>query len=106
MRRDKKTGQWGASRESKYPIKAPEGREFVHIQFSGIGIDLAVVDDLGEVHMYTLTGGLGRMVPADSNLPEHVARNELHAVVGMHWLAVWTTEFTVSIVMIACEPRY
>jgi mediator of RNA polymerase II transcription subunit 16 len=96
MRRDRKSGQWGIGSESKYPIKAPEGRKLVHIQFSGIGIDLAVVDDLGEVHMFTLTGGLGRMVPADGSHPDSIARNELHAVVGMHWLSVWTTEFTVS----------
>ncbi|KJX96696.1 RNA polymerase II Mediator complex subunit Sin4 like protein [Zymoseptoria brevis] len=94
MRRHRKTGQWCVGRPSRYPLKVPGGREFVHIQFSGIGIDLAVVDDLGIVHMHTLTGGLGRMVPAEGNISNHVTRNELHAVVGMHWLAVWTTEFT------------
>lgn len=96
MVRERKTAIWTISGTSKYPIEAPVGRKFVHLQFSGIGIDLAVVDNLGTVHMFTLTSPLGRMTPS----PGHFARddtpkNELDAVVAMHWLALFPAEFKV-----------
>lgn len=89
--------RWTVSEASKHPIEAPEARKFVHVQFSGIGIDLAVVDNLGTAHLYTLTGALGRMVPASGDLARVTAvKSELDALVGLHWLQMFPTEFKVS----------
>lgn len=103
--RDVKTKQWAASAESKFPVKAPPGRTFVHVQFSGIGIDLAIVDSAGVVHMHGLAGALGRMIPAERDAAREVQpKNELDIVVGMHWLALWSAEFAVScdVLVITC----
>lgn len=86
MVRHPKTGAWTASEPSKHAIQAPEGRVFVHLQFNGIGIELAVVDDAGVVHMYTLTGALSRMVPAaGGDLSRKTDEHSMNAIVGMHW---------------------
>ena len=67
-----------------------------HIRFSGIGIDLAAVDDSGQVYVYSLMGALGKMPLAQRRIePDEVPRTELDAVVGLHWLPVWPTEFKV-----------
>ena len=95
--RDMKTGAWSLTEESKFPIVAPAGTTFEHLQFSGIGIDLAVVDNNGSVHVYTLVGALGKMPPAPSNIPPNEnPQSDLNAVVGLHWLPVFPTEFKVS----------
>lgn len=103
MVRDKQTAAWCMSDESKYPIEAPSGRHFVHIQFSGIGIDLAAVDNVGTTHMYTLTGALGRMSETSSDSArEQTPRTELDAIVGMHWLALYPAEFRVGRALVLC----
>lgn len=94
--RDVKTKLWTVGAESKSPVKAPPGRTFVHVQFSGIGIDLAIVDSAGMVHMRALAGALGRMVPAERDPTREVhPKNELDMVVGMHWLGLFPAEFSV-----------
>lgn len=94
--RDMKTKLWTINGASKFPIEAPPGRTFVHVQFSGIGIDLAIVDSLGMVYMRSLAGALGRMVAAERDPTRDIQpKNELDTVVGMHWLGLWPAEFTV-----------
>jgi mediator of RNA polymerase II transcription subunit 16, fungi type len=98
LSRDTKTGHWDLTEPSKTPSIAPAGRSFKHIQFSGIGIDLAVADDLGLVHIYTIQAPLGRMVPAAHAIPSNEGeRGDLDAVVGLHWLPTYPTEFRVSV---------
>lgn len=97
--RDQRTGSYSLSEPSKFPLVAPEGRQYVHLQFNGLGADLAVVDDQGAVHMYAVAGAIGRMQPGPG--PDHAAmingdRSDLDAVVGMHWLPLYPTEFRVS----------
>lgn len=95
--RNMKTGLWELTEESKFPLEAPEGVTFEHLQFSGIGIDLSVVDSRGFVQVYTLTGALGKMRAAPSNLPPiEGGGSDLDAVVGMHWLPLHPMEFKVS----------
>ena len=89
MVRHTKTGAWTISEASKHAIEAPAGRMFVHIQFNGIGIELAIVDDAGVVHMYSLTGALSRMVPAvGGELSRKTSNHKMNAVVGLHWYVV------------------
>ena len=99
MVRDKFTGAWTLGDESKSPIEAPSGRKFVHIQFNGVGIDMSVVDSLGTVYLYTLTGPLGKMHLANGDLLrlDSDAR-DADTIVGMHWLSLYPAEFRVSVV--------
>lgn len=96
--RDLKTGAWAPGKDSSFPIIAPEGSRFVHIQFSGIGSELAVVDDVGLVHVYASQTGLGRMhaFPTEINY-DRAGRSELDSVVGLHWLPLYPAEFKVSV---------
>lgn len=96
--RDRKTGLWTISKASKSPIEAPMDRNFVHIQFNGVGIDLAVVDDAGTLQVHTLSGALGKMIPSTSSidLARNGPRRELNDIVGLRWLALFPAEFRVS----------
>jgi len=96
--RDQKSGSSDLSEESNYPLTAPEGLSFVHIQFSGLGADMAATDNYGGVHVYTMSGVLGRLqaVPVDVSV-DVGDRTELDAVVALHWLPIWPAEFRVSV---------
>lgn len=74
-----------------------DGTRWEHVQFSNLGIDLAAVDTLGRVTIYTLTGALGKMHVAPHNIVQsEFPRSDSDAVVGLHWLPVWPNEFRVS----------
>lgn len=96
--RDVKTGDWKLTDESKHPIEAPQGTAFRHLESSGIGTELAVVDSRGRVHVYSsLHSPMGKL--SQSPIIVEDSKNmggDLDAVVGMHWLAMWPTEFRVS----------
>jgi mediator of RNA polymerase II transcription subunit 16 len=95
---DPKTGAWAPGKESPHPIHAPEGSHFVHVQFSSLGHDLVVLDDVGLAHMFIAPTGLGRMhVSATDFGFDRTGRSSMDAVVGLHWVPVWPTEFKVSI---------
>ena len=71
LMRNLKTGIWSLTEESKFPLEAAEGITFEHLHFSGIGIDLAVVDSRGFVQVYTLIGAVGKMRAASwARMPE------------------------------------
>lgn len=96
--RNPKTGDWRLSDESKHTISAPDGRRFVHVQYSGLGLDMAAVDNIGGVHMYTVAGALGRMMPSPGDgAHSESSRTELDALVCMHWLAVFPAKLLVSL---------
>lgn len=94
---DPKTGAWAPGKESPHPILAPEGAHFVHVQFSSLGHDLIVFDDVGLAHMFIAPTGLGRMHVSITDFGlDRTGRNSNDAVVGTHWLSVWPAEFKVS----------
>lgn len=77
---------------------AEEGATWEHIQFSNLGTDLAAIDSHGHVFVYTLTGPLGRMPAAQLSINRsEVSSGESDAVVGLHWLPVYPSEFKVSL---------
>ena len=85
------------SGDSEYPIDAPEASRWEHIQFSNLGTDLAAVTDSGHVHVYSLTGPLGRMHLAPEDVePQEGRGNDGKVVVGLHWLPVSPAEYKVS----------
>jgi len=96
---DPKTGAWAPGKESPHPIRAPEGSRFVHVQFSSLGHDLVVLDDVGLAHLFIAPTGLGRMHVGITDFGlDRTGRNSNDAVVGTHWLSVWPSEFKVSII--------
>jgi mediator of RNA polymerase II transcription subunit 16 len=98
---DPKTGAWAPGKESPHPILATDGSHFVHVQFSKLGHDLAVVDDVGLVHMFIAPTGLGRMHASTTDFAyDRAGRSGNDAVAGLHWLSVWPGEFKVSRVSI------
>ena len=96
--RHQQSGGSTLSEESKHLVPSPEDAHFAHIQFSGPGTELAAADSLGGVHVYTMTGVLGRLqaAPTRTSLKEG-QRTELERVVGLHWLQLWPAEFRVSL---------
>jgi mediator of RNA polymerase II transcription subunit 16 len=104
---DPKTGAWAPGKESPHPIHAADGSHFVHIQFSNLGHDLAVVDDVGLVHMFIAPTGLGRMHASTSDFAcDRTGRSTNDAVAGLYWLAVWPGEFKVSEVELGQMRRF
>lgn len=96
--RNAKSGEWALTEPSKHPIEAPEGVLFEHISASGLGTELAVVDNHGDVHVHSsLNTPLGRLPrsPAQIENAKTPIVAGLNEVVGLHWLAVWPTEFRV-----------
>ena len=66
------------------------------MQFSNIGHDLVVLDDLGLAHFFTCSTGLGRMNPSPVDFgQDRTARSDLDVVIGLHWLMQWPIEFKV-----------
>jgi len=93
---DPKTSAWAPGKESSFPIISPEGSRFEHIRFNGMGSDLAVADDVGLVHVYSGQTGLGRMTALPTEMDyDRTGRSELDAVIGLHWLPLFPSEFKV-----------
>lgn len=96
--RNPKTGEWALTDESKHPVEAPEGTKFKHLETSGLGSELAVVDSHGKVLVYSSVHlPLGRLsqIPVQMEDSKSLG-SDLDAVVGLHWLAVYPTEFKVE----------
>lgn len=97
MIRNQKTGVYKLSDRSKHAVELPEGRHFVHLQFNGLGLELAVIDNHGGIHLCSVAGATGRMqqAAADPTIRDG-GRNDLDAVVAMLWLPLYPSEFRVS----------
>jgi mediator of RNA polymerase II transcription subunit 16, fungi type len=85
--RDPATGKWDLSEDAQLEI--PHGHDdfpYVHLSWSHLGQDLAVVDAAGHVLLFSPQMVLDKMglQRVDPSHPEA----EMDAVVGMHWLAV------------------
>lgn len=85
--RDPVTGKWDLGKEALLEI--PHGHydhPFVHVSWSHLGHDLAVVDAAGHVLLFSPQSALDRMVSARVEVAH--PEPEWDAVVGMHWLAL------------------
>ncbi|KAL6704016.1 Mediator of RNA polymerase II transcription subunit 16 [Coniothyrium glycines] len=85
--RDPQTGKWDLGKD--IPLDLPHGREicaFVHLSWSHLGNDLAVMDEAGRVLIFTCAMALDRMqfMRVELAHPE----SEVDAVAGLHWLAI------------------
>ena len=98
--RDTETGKWDLGKA--VPLELPQGREmfpFVHLSWSHLGNDLAVMDEAGRVMVFTCAMALDRLqfIRAELAHPE----SEVDSVVGMHWLAILPYEQKVG--SLACK---
>ncbi|KAF2108513.1 mediator complex, subunit Med16 [Lophiotrema nucula] len=85
--RDQSTGKWDLGKD--VPLEIPHHRDeypYVHLSWSHLGNDIAIMDAAGHVIIFSCNMALDRMtyMRADTNQPEA----EMDAVVGMHWLAI------------------
>ena len=94
LARNPKSGKWTLSEPAKTALSAPEGRRFVHVQWNGLGIELAAFDDLGGVHVYSISSALSRLLTSQvvsSDRPP----TEQDAVVTCFFLPLHPQEFRV-----------
>ncbi|KAH3952700.1 mediator of RNA polymerase II transcription subunit 16 [Parastagonospora nodorum] len=85
--RDTETGKWDLRKD--VPLDVPQGREqfpFVHLSWSHLGNDLALMDAAGRVMVFSCAMALDRMQFIRAELAHPEA--EVDGVVGMHWLAI------------------
>ncbi|OAK98756.1 hypothetical protein IQ06DRAFT_337254 [Phaeosphaeriaceae sp. SRC1lsM3a] len=85
--RDPDSGTWDLRKD--IPLEVPQGREqfpFVHLSWSHLGNDLAVMDSAGRVMLFSCAMALDRMHHIRAELAHPEA--EVDGVVGMHWLAI------------------
>lgn len=85
--RDPATAKWDLGKD--VPLEFPQGHDvypLVHVSWSNLGNDLAVVDEAGRAMVFSCAMALDRLqfVPVELAHPE----SEADAVVGMHWLAI------------------
>ncbi|KAH9865629.1 hypothetical protein J1614_009214 [Plenodomus biglobosus] len=85
--RDPETGKWDLGKD--VPLEFPQGRDvypLVHLSWSHLGNDLAIVDEAGRVMVFSCAMALDRLqfIPVELAHPE----SEADSVVGMHWLAI------------------
>ena len=89
--RDMETGKWDLGKD--VTLEVPRGREhfpFIHLSWSHLGNDLAVVDTAGRVLNFSCAMALDRMPFMKSELAHPEA--EADGVVGLHWLAIYPYE--------------
>ncbi|KAF2460799.1 mediator complex subunit 16-domain-containing protein [Lineolata rhizophorae] len=88
FQRSPKDGRWALSDES--PLEMPQLQDelqLVHVSWSHLGYDLAVVDSSGRVTIFTFSFSgvlLGKMNMTRTAVMD--AEDEMGALVGLHWL--------------------
>lgn len=89
--RDVETGKWDLGND--VPLEVPQGRDnfpFVHLSWSHLGNDLAVMDAAGRMLIFSCAMALDRMQYIKAELAHPEA--EVDGVVGLHWLAIYPYE--------------
>jgi mediator of RNA polymerase II transcription subunit 16 len=94
--RDADTGKWDLGKD--VPVELPQRPDTfpcVHLSWSHLGNDLAVMDAAGRVMLFSMAMALDRLhfVRAELAHPEA----EVDGVVGMHWLALHPYEAKVRL---------
>ncbi|KAF2639884.1 hypothetical protein P280DRAFT_454076 [Massarina eburnea CBS 473.64] len=85
--RDTSTGKWDLGKAT--PIDIPVSYDeypFLHVSWSNLGNDLAVINAAGQVMIFTCSMVLDRMTFMRSDLTQPEV--DMDKVVGMHWLAI------------------
>lgn len=100
--RDPASGKWDLGKD--VPLEFPQGRDvfpLVHLSWSHLGNDLAVMDEVGRVMVFQCQMALDRLqfIRAELSHPE----SEADVVVGMHWLAILPYEQKVRLVPYQCS---
>lgn len=94
--RDPSTGKWDLGKDTLLEI--PHGHDdfqYVHVSWSHLGNDLAVMNAAGHVLIFSCAMALDRMTFMRADLIQPEA--EMDAVVGLHWLAILPYEQKVGV---------
>lgn len=79
-------GRWGLSKE--YPIQQVqslhEGAYLAHLSWNHSGSDLAIVDVMGRISIFSIIVAMNRMITSRSCLADQ--DDDLNAVAGLFWL--------------------
>ncbi|KAJ4296833.1 Mediator of RNA polymerase II transcription subunit 16 [Kalmusia sp. IMI 367209] len=85
--RDASTGKWDLGTDVQLDLPQTHDEfHFVHLSWSHLGNDLAVVDSAGHVMIFSCAMVLDRMNFMKTELAQ--PDTEMDAVAGMHWLAI------------------
>ncbi|KAF2866785.1 mediator complex, subunit Med16 [Massariosphaeria phaeospora] len=85
--RDPATGRWDLGKDT--PLEMPHGQDdqpYVHLSWSHLGNDLAVLDATGHLMIFSCAMALDRMSFMKIDLPP--SETEMEAVIGIHWLGI------------------
>ena len=93
--RDSTTGKWDLGDDILLEIPSEhDTAPYVHMSFSHLGNDLAVMNTTGHVIIFSCQMTLDRMSFAKVDLSQPEV--DIDAVVGIHWLAIYPHEQKVS----------
>jgi mediator of RNA polymerase II transcription subunit 16 len=85
--RNQKTNVWNLSKPVPLPLDLDESaNKIVHISWSWLGNDLAIIDSSGRVFIFTTPGILGRLTLTRPGLSD--LDIELNAVIGTYWMPI------------------
>jgi mediator of RNA polymerase II transcription subunit 16 len=100
--RDAASGRWDLGKDTELDTSVAEDEfPFVHLSWSHLGNELAVMDSAGRIMIFSCSLVLDRLtyMRADSIQAE----TDVDAVVGMHWLAILPYEQKASCPSLTCE---
>jgi mediator of RNA polymerase II transcription subunit 16, fungi type len=93
--RDPETGKWDLGKDTVLvEARSHEDAPYVHLLWSHLGNEIAVMDASGHVLIYSCQMALDRMTVTRADLTHTEAESD--AVVGVHWLAILPYEQKVS----------
>jgi len=104
FKRDPSTGRWELGKDT--PLNIPhsqDGFPIIHLSWSHLGTDLAVIDSAGRLMIFAIAIVVDRMVLSRAYISDH--EDEMDAVVGMHWLSISPHEKRVSLPILKAERR-
>lgn len=85
--RNPKTGEWHLNKPNRIWPQFSDHSQVVHLSWSHMGNDLAVVDSAGRMLIYSTGFSLAQMVLIRGAVGE--PDSEMNALVGLHWLSVF-----------------
>ena len=85
--RSQKSCDWNLSKPVPIPLNLDDSSNtVVHVSWSWLGNDLAIIDSSGRVFIYNTPGILGRLAPIRQGLsgPD----TELNSVIASYWMPI------------------
>jgi hypothetical protein len=78
-------GSFGLTPATPIDLSFHQGAEIIHVQFSQQGLELAVIDKLGQISIHNAGQGVNRMIRTAARDSESLSPND--PVIAMKWQA-------------------